>query len=155
MSTLKVNNITSVASGPILRPNHPMFSAKGNDEQSAGDIIVSYDTEHFDIGGNYDTSNSTFTAPIAGIYEFHATIMFNGTNLTSYNYCFLDFQKNGSNFSQEVMMPRPDGGGHASNQITQLMQLAVGDEVRVRCNVNGTTLTVRNSFRHFHGRLIG
>jgi len=157
MSTLKVNNITSVTSGPILRPNHPMFSAKGNDQQSAdiNGVVVSYDTAVFDRGNNYDTSNSKFTAPVTGIYEFHATVMFTSTNLTSYGYCFLDFRINGTRRGQEVMMPRPSGASFSSAQITDLISLSANDEVDVSCIVANTTLTIRNDFRHFYGRLIG
>lgn len=157
MSTIKVNNLTSLTDGPVLRPDHPMFHATGNDSQSAdiNGVAVSYDTETFDRGGNYNPSTSKFTAPVAGIYEFHATVMYTSSNLTSLAYCFLDFRINGTRRGQEVMMPRPGGGSFASAQITDLISLSANDEVDVFNIVSGTTLTIRSDFRHFYGRLIG
>ena len=157
MSTIKVNNLTSLTDGPVLRPDHPMFMAKGNDSQSAdiNGVVVSYDTAVFDRGTNYSTSSSKFTAPIAGIYEFHATVMFTSSNLTSYGYCFLDFRINGTRRGQEVMMPRPSGASFASAQITDMINLSANDEVDVMCIVANTTLTIRGDFRQFYGRLIG
>ena len=79
-SILKVNTIqdatnsttamTVDTSGRILTPARPAFRARIAGSSSAhGDTgVLVFETEDFDIGGNYDTSNGRFTAPVAGIY---------------------------------------------------------------------------------------
>ena len=54
-----------------------------------------FETEDFDIGGNYNTSNGIFTAPIAGIYHFmfrsltatNTSVKCFHIGILSYNFC--------------------------------------------------------------------
>lgn len=41
---------------------------------ATGGAKVNYGTTDFNYGGAYNTSTSTFTAPVAGIYQFNASI---------------------------------------------------------------------------------
>ena len=79
MSNLLVQNIkhtnnttaqTIDSTGRILTPARPAVRARIAGSSSAhGDTgVLVFETEDFDIGGNYDTSNGRFTAPVAGIY---------------------------------------------------------------------------------------
>ena len=88
-STLKVNEIqhtngTSALTidniGRILQPAKPAFNAYMTGDQSAPSAntftAIQFNAENYDIGGNFDTSNYTFTTPVAGVYYFY----------TSYSY---------------------------------------------------------------------
>ena len=82
------NNI--IYSGFLRNHNYPSFSAylsTSADAQTVADSTntrVNFDTEEYDMRGNYDTSAYKFTAPIAGIYHFDTRILWDGnTDLTA------------------------------------------------------------------------
>ena len=90
MSTLKVGTIQDHANsttamtidddGRILTPARPSFKAYMSGDQSAPSAstftTIQFNAENHDIGGNFNTSNYTFTTPVAGTYYFY----------TSYSY---------------------------------------------------------------------
>ena len=90
MSTLKVgtiqdhsNSITAMtidSSGRVTTPARPAFKVYMTGNQSAPSsntfTTLQFNAENYDIGSNFNTSNYTFTTPVAGIYYFY----------TSYSY---------------------------------------------------------------------
>ena len=83
-STLKVNEIqhtggtsamTVDSTGRILQPAKPAFRAYMSASQGAPSAntftTIQFNTKSYDIGGNFNTSNYTFTTPVAGIYYFY------------------------------------------------------------------------------------
>ena len=80
------NNI--IYNGYLTNSHYPCFSvyqSTSNDAQAIANTThtrVIFDTESYDLGGNYDTSAYKFTAPIAGIYHFDAKLLWD-TNYTS------------------------------------------------------------------------
>ena len=66
--------------GRILTPARPSFKAYMSSDQSAPSAstfdTIQFNAENHDIGGNFNTSNYTFTTPVAGVYYFY----------TSYSY---------------------------------------------------------------------
>ena len=66
--------------GRILTPARPSFKAYMSSDQSAPSAstfdTIQFNAENHDIGGNFNTSNHTFTTPVAGVYYFY----------TSYSY---------------------------------------------------------------------
>ena len=145
--------------GYVTKPNHPCFAAKGVTTHTAGSTThIDYTTQLFDNGGNnYDPSagQSKFTAPVDGYYFFHATCMFD-SNLSGFNYCFLDFKINGTTQGRERMMPRPSGGAHASIENSAIFYLTASQYVQVYVTQSGgTAMNVRGDYRFFEGYLIG
>ena len=87
MSTLKVGTIQDHANsttamtidnaGRILTPARPMFDVAKSTTQTttSGQILkVTWDTENYDIGGNF--ASDKFTAPVAGKYFMNAVVTF-------------------------------------------------------------------------------
>lgn len=86
-SILKVSEIQDItnsnsaltidSSGRVLMPQRPLFKAGKTGTQTAVSSgtyePIDWDVEVFDVGGNWD--NTTFTAPIAGLYYFFFTIL--------------------------------------------------------------------------------
>lgn len=60
--------------GQITKAAQPAFAATLSARQTnvATDsyTTIQFNTEGFDIGGNFDTASYTFTAPTSGIYQF-------------------------------------------------------------------------------------
>ena len=151
MSTLKVgtiqdhtNSITAMTidgTGRILTPARPAFRARIGAQTGgsgfSGDLV--FETEDFDIGGNYNVSNGRFTAPIAGIYHFMFRALSAGTNSGNANSGgdtpFGDLKKNGSvvagsRFYHYVAT----GNFHSALHLNTIIQLNATDYVQVNMN---------------------
>lgn len=63
-------NMVINANGSVTMPNQPSFAAgvSANNWTTSSAADAPFDSEVFDIGNNYNTSNYTFTAPVAGRY---------------------------------------------------------------------------------------
>jgi len=155
--------MTIDSGGRILTPARPAFRAR-NDPSTATSVtgIIVFNVEDFDIGGNYDTSNGRFTAPVAGIYYFcFDALVTNATNnvaLADGNSTRVSFFKNGSEFvgSQRAYY-RTDGASQYNTIYrTDLIQLAVNDYIQV--NVSGQYIyrdLTGNYDPVFQGHLVG
>ena len=76
------------------KPKNPVFMAYRTSNYASGTSasVLVFNEEKIDVGGNYDTSNGRFTAPVTGLYEFaYASIASNVA--TVYRY---DIRINGS-----------------------------------------------------------
>jgi len=140
------NNTTAQtidSSGRILTPARPAFRARldgpsSNATGSQGTLI--FNNEDFDIGGNYNTSDGLFTAPVAGIYQFMFRMLgatdSSGSINSANDTIYADFYKNGTANSNIVPGAREihqqAGGSHyVSIGMTSLIQLSASDNVRV------------------------
>ena len=148
LATIKDSSGTNTAmtidsTGRILTPARPAFRARNDATSSATSVtgIIVFNVEDFDIGGNYDTSNGRFTAPVAGIYYFCfdalVTDASNNVALASGNSTRVSFFKNGSEFVGSQRAYNRTDGATQYNTIyrTDLIQLAVNDYIQV--NVGG------------------
>jgi len=155
--------MTIDSSGRVSTPARPAFRAflnanTGNvNYTSAASSDFVFGHESYDIGGNYNTSNGKFTAPIAGLYHFTANIygtgFGSGTTWASV-YIFVDATQVSRTIND------PQGGAYAFPQITDNLQLTAGQEVTIRLGVSGdTTVNVSGSsdgsITNFSGFLIG
>ena len=71
------SHIVTNASGEVTKPLQPSFLVhKGGTAQSNfsrnADVLVTFDTEVFDVGANFASNN--FTAPVTGKYVLHAKV---------------------------------------------------------------------------------
>ena len=64
--------------GHVTKPLQPAFmankSASGQTPSASTAVTVVFENEVFDNNADYNTSNSTFTAPVTGRYWFHTRI---------------------------------------------------------------------------------
>ena len=137
MSTLNVTNIanpngtTAMAidsTGRILTPARPAFRARlaGSTQATGVTGNIVFETEDFDIGGNYDTTTGEFNAPITGTYHimFQAISANNtsGSKNDATDNPYGDLQIDGVIQSSQFHMPL------IANHI---LQLTAGQKVRV------------------------
>ncbi len=114
--------------------------------------LVTFDTENFDTGSNYDTSTGKYTAPVAGFYQFNANI---SVNYTGGNYIGVAFHKNGTRVSIGNFVA---GGGSgstlASNGVSAYLQLAANDYVQVYHFGTGGAGQTGSDLTNFSGFLV-
>ena len=156
-STLKVNTIqhtggtTAISidsAGRVTHPAKPAFRAEkraGNQTLSdSTTTAITFEHEAFDIGSNYDTSTSRFTAPVAGIYHF-SSITRAVANSGTMDYFIMYLYKNGSLYSDMYQLQTSANNmlnSHLGGSVT--VQLAATDYVEIRVQISGTSPYVGN-----------
>ena len=149
------------ANGYVTKPKHPSFLAGrtgGNQTFTVGTFPLN--ETRINVGNHYDTSTYKFTAPVAGVYYFHAQVYYNNGS-GAYRVGFRKTPNGGSAFmlntaSHEVV-------GNDDQQSTSIIEsMAVGDTVELFCdsnvsiqcyyNINDTTY---GAHTYFMGYLIG
>ena len=165
--------------GRVRIPYQPSFQAKTNianltlsNYAGATYHLNIFNNEFFDIGSNFNTTNSTFTAPVAGRYYFYTQLQLSGSPTTSDHSwgINLHFQVNGAgnhaNGYQSLSTSQGGGsttlfGAYGLAVKENILNLAANDTVRValsgNANINaGTVETVTNDGRcRFGGHLLG
>jgi hypothetical protein len=120
------------ANGYVTTPFQPMFSAFATNGTSlttdTTPRIMPFQTEATDVGGNYNTTTSRFTAPVAGTYFFQFyCLQLNGTSSHFY------FYKNGAQLVPAVGDSRAITTAANEGNVagTGLFTLAAGDYVQI------------------------
>ena len=124
-------------SGRVTMPNQPSFAAavSANNWTTSSAADCPFDTELFDIGGHYNTSNYTFTAPVAGRY-------FTSFFLNRYSDSRFDiaFMVNGA--ARHGLEVREAGAGQWHMESAQvILSLSANDAVKMRITSVTTTGT--------------
>lgn len=130
--------------GRLLTPYQPAFLAKSNYSGNGGPSgVYVFSNVVLNIGSHYSTANGRFTAPIAGVYEFHAAML-------SRNGAIMNMQlrKNGS---LVVYAEDNRSGSFGQAHAHMIVSLAVGDYI----DCNATQLTYGSDYDYFCGRLVG
>lgn len=142
-----------------LAPNPYKFSAYKTTTQSsvASGTKITFDTEDFDTGSNYDsTTNHRFTAPIAGYYFFHSQLYISSANL----YAGPALYKNGS------LLRRGDASSSSSNSDvvasgSWFVQASANDYFEIflimgagNRDITGSTAVSPGNPTHFEGWLV-
>lgn len=80
--------------GYVTSPNQPAFAAYGSGGNTTvvDEAKVIFNNVVYNRGNHYNTSNSTFTAPVAGVYSFSVTVM-----VRVQSYWYASFYVNGVN----------------------------------------------------------
>ena len=150
MSKLYVNEIhPKTAGGAVIMPAKPAFNVYNN----AGGFDITNATfplnaARVNVGGYFNLSTSTFTAPVSGTYFFSFRSMTNDQNTRVMLYI------NGSNAET---LAYEDGGGtdwHPTNGDT-IRSLSVNDTVHIHIGFGSAGTMHGNEYNAFCGYLIG
>ena len=172
MSTLKVGTIQDHAngnnalvidsSGRVTQPAKPAFRAEkraSNQTYSGGQPKVTFEHETFDIGSNYDTSNSRFVAPVSGVYFFQSILRFVGDNNTlDYGkvMLFINGSINSDLFQYNV---RTDYMQNSHVNGSCLVQLNANDYAEINVEMSGNNPVIHahsgGARTYFTGFLVG
>ena len=143
--------LTIDSSGRILKTAGPYFCAYENStgQTTAATYTVPYETALSNVGNNYNTSTSKFTAPVAGTYFFNYTCWTNHASTSR-----TGFYKNNAVVGNSTypIGGRIEGGSNQLNGASIVIELAVGDTIEVKVYA-GSLLNYGSNY--FLGFLLG
>jgi hypothetical protein len=143
--------------GAITTSTHPMFVARSdvNNQEPTSTTQINYAATTANRGNHYNTSTSTFTAPLDGVYEFNLRWWFKqSTTGTAYVYLYV----NGAVYG-EYRKSRPTAmTDYEQCYVSWKVALSANDAVHIRANgtSNGTFhSSSTNRYSEFSGMLLG
>ena len=149
MPQLNIGDITLTGSG-ALQGRVAFHAYDGQNQATTGSAFkVAFTQTLTNVGGGFDTSTSTFTAPVTGIYFFYYQYM----QAAGTTYDRSQFKLSGSYVGDLAF---DDGGqyGQTNNQIIISMNAGQYMEVWTDVTSNGQG-SVHDNFRIYQGFLIG
>jgi len=139
--------------------NSPRFRATMSADQNMSDNSASkiaFNTEDYDIGSCYDTSNYRFTVPSGegGYYLINAQIHIKSDDDGQHIESFIKLYKNGS--STYSSYDNFSGTGNTNGNMlynTQIVNLSASDYIEVYGQINVTTATpqTKGGYSYFQG----
>lgn len=143
--------VVALANTPLSVFNPYKFrvsrNSAANSSNGGAAALIAFDTEQYDTGNNH--SGGTFTAPVAGFYQFNFAVGFQSSS----NDCFATINKNGTEYSRgsRAKLSSSLVGSAGSD----LIQLAANDTVDVRAySASTVALDVGASTVFFSGYLV-
>ena len=138
--------------------NSPRFRATMGSNQSMSDNVaakIQFNTEDYDIGSCFDTSNYRFTVPSGegGLYLINAQIQLKSYDDTYHIESFIKLYKNGSAtyYSYDNFSGNYINGNMLYN--TQVINLSAADYIEVygQCNVTTNSPECKAGYSYFQG----
>lgn len=143
-------------SGRVTTPNQPMFMAdmRGNGTVTSSGVLP-FSNVRLNNGGNYNTTNRRFTAPIAGKYMFQygflvrnavmsSRLQVNGSDTASARTGYCDCLPNQGSIGLEVMACG-----------SEILTLSANDYVHVHISFHAGGDIYAEDISYFNGFLIG
>ena len=151
--------MTIDSTGRILTPARPAFRARLSSiltavDYSSAKTKITFGTEDFDVGGNYDNANHKFVAPVTGYYfisyQIYYSAVTTATQITSSLYI------DGVESTSFGTAADPQGGNVYTPQFSSVISLTAGEEVEVYSQVIGdNSVNVNTAGTFFSGFLVG
>lgn len=141
----------------------PAFMAynSSNDSNATGagtEVYIDFDTELFDLGGDF--ASDTFTASAPGPYRFSYSVGMSGFSGASHSTDLVLITSNRNYYNFTNLDPLRNGSGISTGTYSVSVYMDAGDTAKVRANVlgmPGDTITIRGGTNYettFSGELI-
>ena len=138
----------------LLKPYQCAFNVQGtNDSMASGSgEVVKFDSELFDVNGDFDTSTYKFTAPHDGTYLFFVHAIQTNTDADRVCEMWLRINGGGARRFLDRQVKVGSGSNTFAQQGTQILVLSDGDTVHVEITGDAYLL---ESNSHFGGYFLG
>ena len=147
------------SAGRVTMPYQPAFVANTAPSTLTDNVDIVWSATALNRGSVYNTSNGRFTAPVAGLYQFFASVRIENA-VSAVTYHRISFKHNGSyvTSSRSQLNHRTATGywSHSSND--QAIYLNLNDYVNVTFETSGGSSSFSTSARNehvFYGYLLG
>ena len=142
------------ASGRVTMAYQPAFQAGSTTgfANYSGGSVIPFDVAPINIGGHYNTSTYTFTAPVGGTYFFHYGV-WGGTNRIAV-VMTLNGTQIGLGGDLFPYIYSPSGQAETSFSNSVIITLAANDAVKVIAR-SGYDASIYGGHSGFGGYLIG
>ena len=145
--------------GAVTKASQPYFDAYISTNQNTSSGVQNMSTTaswgaHVNTGSHFNTSNGTFTAPIAGRYLFYAGLGVQGYPTSAYISC--EFEVNGAR--KYIHWFSNYGTSYAAANNTAVINLNASDYVRLVSETHQSATyigTASGIYSHFGGYLLG
>ena len=153
---VRVTSTTTTFETIVKIPTQPTFSVKNGAAITitSTDTVLPFDTEYFDIGSNYNTSNYRFTAPYTGKYlmTFEASMTSGGAH--TYNAIYIE--KNGAGTTFRFRGPSNiASGGWFGISVSVVIDLTAGDYLQLNGYTDSSTISVVSTEGCWSGYYLG
>ena len=151
------------SNGYVLKPTNPMWwahdTSNNNSANTTNDAYETFvfDSETYDIGGGYNTSNGRYVAPVAGKYYVSSKLLVQGLNSNTAYYIDIAIFVNGAQKLRESTdintYPRAQ-----TISVSGLVHCDASDyiEVKIRFeNVSNQVVYAAQTTAYFQGFLVG
>ena len=132
----------------------PSFAAYASQNQEpSSDTILTYNVADVNRGNHYNTSNSRFTAPVAGVYAFGVKVWYKPSTTGT---IWVHLRLNGSVYTEQRMSIPTATADFTSFFPKWVLNLAAGDYIEVSGYGNGSNFHSSNTARYsqFYGHLL-
>ena len=155
-STAETQRMFIDSTGKVTKPFQPFFKAQPSTAQNitSGSGVVNYQTEIHDVGGIYNASTSTFTAPIGGTY----LITWNYFCIPTNNFARANLHKSTDGGSSFPFLQRGDRVGKSSDiyeATTNVAMVPLNANDQLRIQFEEGQLHVNTGYNYFQGYLLG
>ena len=149
--------------GHVTMPLQSCFQAVVNPSADQADIAlgsfvdIEFDNERFDLNGDFNTSNYTFTAPVTGKYNFNIMVRFDNVD-SAHTWLTIRFTTSNRNYDSLIHNPDHDLGSDGTISLggSYLVDMDASDTAKVTVEItSGTAQTdINGGNSYFMGYLV-
>ena len=163
IATNDANAMVIDGNGIITMPKQSCFQAVVNPSADQANVAlgsfvdIEFDNERFDLNGDFNTSNYTFTAPVTGKYNFNINVRFDNVD-SAHTWLTIRFTTSNRNYDSLIHNPDHDLGSDGTISLggSYLVDMDASDTAKVTVEItSGTAQTdINGGNSYFMGYLV-